>query len=137
MTRLLSTAMTLLVCFGLGFAFIRTLEGELSGPVFFLAMAAAIPPLVWAAATYWRGLDELAREAHKSAWMWGGSTGLILSVVPMIVLTGEGAERISLLRRTQADRAFVEGALGGFFIAVLTTSLGYLIAWVIYWLRKR
>ena len=84
---------------------------------------------------YWRRLDEAAREAHKAAWLWGSMGVLYLAL-------GAAAFILAL----QPDLALTEkfgGASPATWLAVGITALayaqmaGYLIAWAIWWLRKR
>ena len=89
----------------------------------------------------WRVTDEAAREAHKSAFFWGGSFGAFFGVVALILWTS-----FSLDRKTRAldMLALWHGAwphqpltllvLGAAGI-VLVQSAGYAIAWAIWWQR--
>jgi hypothetical protein len=84
---------------------------------------------------YWRRLDEAAREAHKAAWLWGSMGVLYVAL---------GA--VAFIFALQPDLALPEkfgGASPATWLAVGVTALayaqmtGYLIAWAIWWLRKR
>jgi len=57
-----------------------------------LLVTAMIASVLW-----WLSIDEAQREAHKWAWYWGGSTGLMVSVAIFIVAMmwgGRGDDRL-------------------------------------------
>jgi hypothetical protein len=84
---------------------------------------------------YWRRLDEAAREAHKAAWLWGSMGVLYLAL--------GGAAFIFALQPALALPEKFGGASPATWLAVgLTVAcyaqmIGYLIAWAIWWMRKR
>lgn len=92
-----------------------------------LAMAVSI---VW-----WKSADEAVREAHKWAWYWGGSCGLMVVMVIyfLSVLTG-GEFGESLMNYLGAEGAGFEF---GIMTGVVPPICGYIIAWGIWWLRHR
>ena len=80
---------------------------------------------------YWRRLDEAAREAHKWAWYWGGSLGIIPGF--LFAVSGDGVGRAQRLGFAEPKELIEFGA-----VAVLASMIaGYLIAWGVWWLRKR
>lgn len=84
-----------------------------------------------------RTIDEAAQEAHKSAWYWGGTAGLAVGGVLLIMATLPQAETLKLpsLFSERADPAAYL-ATGAF--AMLTLMLiGYLIAWAWWWWKRR
>ncbi|MDZ4761197.1 MAG: hypothetical protein SGJ21_09015 [Alphaproteobacteria bacterium] len=92
----------------------------------------------------WKRLDETAREAHKSAWFWGASFGLLalLIVLAGFLLTPGGPgllDRVlAALRSADAPwsptaSAFAVGAMS---VAVIQT-LAYGLLWSLWWLRRR
>lgn len=84
---------------------------------------------------WWNAIDEAQREAHKWAWYWGGSCGLLV-VVPAFVLShlyGDAFAEPFLQAVGYEDRAFEGGILTGLFPPVI----GYVIAWGVWWLRHR
>jgi hypothetical protein len=90
------------------------------------------PAIIVLSIMHWRRLDEAAREAHKWAWYWGGSMGLIPGAA---IALGEEFS-VGLARRL----GFVEPHellnFGG--LAILVCMLiGYLIAWAVWWLWRR
>jgi len=91
-----------------------------------------MPSVLVATLMYWRRLDEAAKEAHKWAWYWGGSLGMI----PPFVVVGAGDRGVELAGRL----GYVEPSDLIFFGAasVLASMMaGYVLAWAVWWLRKR
>lgn len=83
---------------------------------------------------WWSRLDEAAREAHKWAWYWGGSTGMLIGLVLMMVLTLRPADIAvpASLGETPAD------LIGAGMMAILLFQLiGYGLAWAWWWLGRR
>jgi len=83
---------------------------------------------------WWSRLDEAAREAHKWAWYWGGSTGMLIGLVLMMVLTTRPADIAvpASLGETPAD------LIGAGMMAILLFQLtGYGLAWAWWWLGRR
>jgi len=81
---------------------------------------------------WWRLLDEVAREAHKFAWYWGGSAGMAVAGAVMILVD---SDRISV------PHFVLPGEHGDFAAGVATVLLaqviGYGIAWVGWWWSHR
>jgi hypothetical protein len=91
-----------------------------------------LPTTVLYSLKHWGGLDEAAQEAHKWAWYWGGSIGLFpgLIVVSSRTLGLRWAEALGF---DQPRELIVFGAL-----TVIASALaGYLIAWSVWWARRR
>lgn len=89
--------------------------------------------VVWICVVWWRGADEAVREAHKWAWYWGGSAGI---VVVMIAVGLAGWDVIELAPME------LSGDPGGLIMTGVGLTLGaqligYLIAWAAWWLRHR
>lgn len=84
-----------------------------------------------ASVAYWRNIDEAAREAHKFAWMWGGSTAMAL-VLPLPFLIGDA--RIVALMGQHSPAEWVSIGVVGLMTAQL---VGYGLAWAGWWLRQR
>ena len=95
-----------------------------------LVMAGGLMICIW----WWRRLDEAAREAHKWAWYWGGSTGMLVGLVLMLVLTTRPADIVlpASLGQTPAD---LVGA--GMIITLGFQLVGYGLAWAWWWLGRR
>ena len=95
-----------------------------------VTMAVALGGGVW----WWSRLDEAAREAHKWAWWWGGSTGMAVGAVLLLTLVthGESAIVSAWAGDTPAD------TFGAGMVAILSFQMvGYALAWIIWWLRRR
>jgi ABC-type cobalt transport system substrate-binding protein len=110
------------------------LRDVLQSPVFFVGLFAAL--MAWALAAtlaYWRAIDELAREAHKRAWFWGGSLGMGAGLIALLI----GSEFEPLASTTFAGASALEHMLfGGVFIYGIGL-IGYLLAWAFVWWRAR
>lgn len=88
-------------------------------------------PVSWLVLKYWRGIDEAAREAQKSAWFWGGTLGgavgalaILLPQFRLIDLVPPGATPADLMSY---------GAIG----VVVAQLTGFLAAWIFWWWSKR
>ena len=77
----------------------------------------------------WRRLDEAAREAHKWAWYWGGSAGLI-AVLAMLLLGDRIFDTAAIIGLTNSFES-------GIIAVLILQVVGYLIAWAYWWLRRR
>ena len=98
-----------------------------------LAMAAAMAVGMLACRRWWNSIDEAAREAHKWAWWWGSTYGLAIAGVGLLTLmTTRGGEALILADRSPAD-VLITGAGA----VVLVQTVGYGIAWAVWWLRRR
>ena len=87
---------------------------------------------LWLGFSHWRSLDEAAREAHKAAWYWGGSAGLGLSMILLGYVVNDPAP-LRLLPSQAPAWLFVFGGAACVGLQVV----GYLVAWAIWWLRRR
>lgn len=96
--------------------------------VFFMA---GIPLLI----LWWKQADEAVREAHKTAWFWGGGIGVLLAFAFGLlnaIFKGAIARKIAIL---------IFGSVGygdygvefGLYIALCFASIGYLINWALWW----
>jgi hypothetical protein len=93
-------------------------------------MAAVLGVSFW----WWSRLDEAAREAHKWAWYWGGSTGMLVGLVLMLMLTtrpGDIAIPASL------GEAPADLVAAGMIMILGFQLIGYGLAWVWWWLGRR
>ena len=94
----------------------------------------SMPVAVWVTVLWWRRLDEAAREAHKWAWYWGATVGIV-AVAPLLVFPGPlGA--VSLAHRL----GYVEpGELMSFgmVVVLMLQIVGYGVAWAAWWLKRR
>ncbi|HVI31374.1 hypothetical protein [Phenylobacterium sp.] len=88
-----------------------------------------------ASVMWWRMLDEVARDAHKTAWYWGASFGMLVGLVGLMLLErSDGGLITTGLHGGTTPESFV--ALGA--ILVISAQLvGYLLVWVGWWISKR
>lgn len=92
-------------------------------------MVALMGAMVWA---YLR-IDETAREAQKSAWLWGGIAGFLVASVLALAMMVPESPAPALLPAWPPALIFHLGIAS----ALVLQSVGYLIVWTIWWLAKR
>lgn len=129
--RLIGVWALLGLIMGAGIGIVDSLEIQAPPVILSLGGIAVLALMSWTMAVYWRNVDEAAREAHKFAWFWGGSGGLmlILPIAPLI--------STALLESWFGPHTAYEWALGG-VIAVLTLEIAcYSLAWIGWWLVRR
>lgn len=108
-----------------------------------LVLANAEPLLVWPAiaaaligmvfACLWVvSLDEAAQQAHYIAWFWGGSAGLVVSMLTFITVAMRPEAFAPILSGLGEPYSFALGIACG----LLPPSIGYLIWWAVLWLRR-
>ena len=100
--------------------------GLIDGAPQWFAAAATSALVVWATTPWWRRIDEAAREAHKSAFFWGGAFGMGLALFLGALEIGVDQAR---------GGPIPEWFLGAVFVVILQT-LGYGLFWVVWWLRR-
>jgi len=135
-----------------GLFILAGVAGFLSGVVSGATGDTSDRPLIWgmgafavlamigamAVSVFWmRNIDEAAREAHKSAWFWGGTGGMAAGGVLVILASLPQAESLNLAAwftdRTDPAAYMATGAF-----AMLTLMIvGYALAWVWWWLARR
>lgn len=88
-------------------------------------------------ALWMKSIDEAAQEAHKWAWYWGGSAGLGVGMVGLIVGMTQASATLTIpsafTGRTDPAAYATTGALA--LMALM--MIGYTIAWGVWWLRHR
>ncbi|WP_295189744.1 hypothetical protein [uncultured Brevundimonas sp.] len=118
---------------GLGSGFLSDVPGIGgligSGVVLIAVMVAVLLVTIW----WWRRLDEAAREAHKWAWYWGGSAGMVIGLSAILTLT---TRDVDLARFLPADVNAGDLIVGGMMSILLFQLVGYTLAWVWWWLAR-
>jgi hypothetical protein len=92
---------------------------------------------LWVGLRWMSSIDEAAQEAHKWAWFWGGSSGMAVGGVLVIMasLPQSAMIQIPAWYSDRTDPA-AYAATGAF--AMLTLMLiGYTVAWAWWWLGRR
>jgi len=104
---------------------------SLGGDVRLGIAIAAAAPAGWFILTYWRAIDEAAREAQKWAWFWGGSIGLGLGLIAImwqpdrvIEALGAGGDPVDILQ-------------AGAVVLMAAQLAGFLLAWIFWWGSRR
>jgi len=122
--QLLGASAVLGACIGAGAGILDGLDVSLPPLALSLGGAAVLAFMAWTMAVYWRNVDEAAREAHKFAWFWGGSGGLMLipPIAPLI--------STSLLESWFGPHTAYEWALGGVIAVVTLEIVCYGLAWI-------
>jgi hypothetical protein len=100
-----------------------------------LAVTVLMAATLWASAAWWRKLDEAARDAHKTAWFWGGTVGLAVAGILMVVLMAKGGEgALGFIQRDAGPAVYV---VLGTMLCIVPQMLGYAVVWAGWWLAKR
>jgi len=94
-----------------------------------LAVTIAMGAGLWSCSRWWAGLDEAAQEAHKWAWWWGSTYGLAFGAVILFTTVAVTGDSLSGKPRDMM-------VMGAALLAVSQT-VGYGIAWAVWWLRRR
>ncbi len=109
-----------------------------------LLMALAIVSgFVFAVAAWRRGTDEVVREAHKFAALWGSIVGLALgfvglSIVAVLLVPHHLApESAAALASGNVAAERIVWMFAGALIVFSAWVIGYFIAWAAWWLRRR
>jgi hypothetical protein len=134
---LIAVSLLALATLGVGAA-ISTATGSIVGVV--VAAVGGVLLMIMAVvigAVWMRSIDEAAQEAHKWAWYWGGSTGLAVGGVGVVLATLPDAARWTppafFHGRTDAVAWMVTGAFGLMTLMVI----GYCVAWALWWVMRR
>lgn len=90
---------------------------------------------LWIGAEWMRVIDEAAREAHKTAWYWGGSGGMCVSGVVLILSTAEPWRDI-IARFVPVGGAPVDYMAAGAALLLVPMLIGYTLFWAWWWLAR-
>jgi MFS family permease len=88
----------------------------------------------WIAMYCWSLLDEAQKEAHKWAWYWGGSFGLLIGLVAMTLALRIDPHLVDAIKPNASPKRLVELGYGA---AAFSTLIGYGVAWAAWWLKRR
>ena len=105
-------------------------------PPLTIAVVATVMLLAACAATIliWARLAEVVREAHKSAWYWGGSAGMCLALGIMVFAW---RDRAGALAAALPHLTVSTGIALGIALCLALQTAGYALGWVVWWLTKR
>ena len=119
---------------GVGSVFLFDLPGMtglvLTVAVLSLVMAATL----WLGIWWWRRVDEAVREAHKWAWFWGGSCGMIVGAIGLLTLSIRGTD---IALPASLGEAPSELLVAGMMAILIFQVTGYAIAWGWWWWARR
>jgi hypothetical protein len=87
-------------------------------------------------ARWMQSIDEAAREAHKSAWYWGGSAGMSVGGVVVIMASLQRAATVSIPSFLPGRSDPAAYAATGAFAMLLIMLAGYAVAWAWWWLAR-
>ena len=100
---------------------------------------AAVTMLIslWVGFKWMSSIDEAAQEAHKWAWYWGGSGGMAVGGVLVIMasLPQAAAIEIPAWYSDRVDPAAY--AASGAFAMLILMLIGYGLAWAWWWWARR
>lgn len=125
-----------LFALGLGVGLAEDSLGLDSNPAAAMAVTTGLFVVgIGGAVLYWRRLDEAAREAHKFAWYWGGSAGLMVALAAFVGLRAAGLDPLELgvVGGDDPYDYFTLGVLG----VTLSQIAGYTVAWAGWWIARR
>jgi hypothetical protein len=122
---ILATSITLLIYAALMF-FART-QPWLIWPALAFALIAVVLACFWMLA-----LDEAAQQAHYIAWFWGGSAGLLASMLAFVTVMLQPKPFEPLL----AVFGETQGFALGIAVGIVPPVIGYVIWWAVLWLRR-
>ena len=133
-------ALSLAVGFVVGYLSARGADIDADQLALWLVAVIAVASMAGAMAitvAWMRSIDEAAREAHKSAWFWGGCGGMAAGGVLVIMASIPQAAALDLPAGLdiRSDPAAMM-ALGAAALALLMTA-GYTLAWSWWWWKRR
>ena len=109
--------------------------------LFWAAMLAAVLWALCCAGLAWLRTDEVAREAQKSAWFWGGAFGLVAALMAAGTMPlFPGAWRAAFAAIDAHRGGWPLPALSfvlGVMFAALAAACGWLAGYALWWSAKR
>ncbi|PZT98644.1 MAG: hypothetical protein DI624_07520 [Brevundimonas sp.] len=111
-------------------------DGDLAELIVTAIFAVAIMiGALWIGAEWMRVIDEAAREAHKAAWYWGGTAGMCVSGVALI-LSSAGPWRDVIARHVGSGAAPIDYLSAGAALMIAPMLIGYVVVWAWWWLAR-
>ena len=110
-----------------------------SAALWAVGVFAALTMLIslWVGLKWMSSIDEAAQEAHKWAWFWGGSGGMAVGGVLVIMASLPQAAVINI-PAWYSDRTDPAAyAATGAFAMLTLMIIGYGVAWAWWWLGRR
>lgn len=87
--------------------------------------------------SWWRQIDEAAREAHKIAWFWGGSIGMTIAIlIAAINLYFDGVIIKAIGQNYHVQNLNNYGFEIGIITVIFFMGWGYMINWLFWWKQK-
>lgn len=118
---------------GLASALIDAFAGPATDVLQTGLLTLAMGVVVWICVLWWRRADEAVREAHKWAWYWGGSAGIVVVILALGLVGWDVIE----LAPTAFSGEPEDLIMTGVGLTLGAQLIGYLIAWAAWWLRHR
>lgn len=84
----------------------------------------------WITLLYWRRLDEAAREAHKFAWYWGGSLGMLVAFAAALLVIERNAAAFVWPGWDPSPSAYL---FTGAMMVLCAQVIGYILVWIGWW----
>jgi hypothetical protein len=138
LTNLYSAYISIGLLIGAGVAFAQIsglIDTPAIGEMLIYGMAIMMVPSILYSIFWWREVDEAVKEAHKSAWFWGGSSGISMGFIGLAI------NRYFMLHLDVwfSKTFYLEHAPfeAGFLMALFMMTIGYGIAWVYWWMKRR
>ena len=103
---------------------------------FFAFITVAMIVSLWLTVLWMRAIDEAAREAHKSAWFWGGTVGMSVGLTLVLMTMWPAAADLNLPRFHDRDDPAAYMAMGAVLMLLIMVA-GYTIAWAVWWWQRR
>ncbi|HYE44277.1 MAG TPA: hypothetical protein VEA44_00745 [Caulobacter sp.] len=83
---------------------------------------------------WWAEADEAVKEAHKTGWYWGGSTGLaVAGGIMALMFAIEPSVSLRQLALFPGDAGLVAT---GLLTAIVLTFAGYVVGWATWWMVR-
>jgi len=83
---------------------------------------------------WWSRVDEAVREAHKTAWYWGGSVGMVpvMGLAAALVFDKSGVS-LDRFAAVPGDGGLI---LTGIVVTLLLQLIGYGLFWAGWWFTR-